>query len=148
MKKKMARREFLQRSGIGAAAAFSGGDPQGAPGEQTPGSHRLNVVYVIADQHQAACTGYEGHPQAITPNMNRMAASGVRFTRAYTQNPICTPSRTSILSGQYCHNHGYYGLNGPVPPYNLPSFFSHFRGHGYRTAAFGKVHTPDRPIVS
>jgi choline-sulfatase/uncharacterized sulfatase len=105
----------------------------------------MNVVHVISDQHQAACTGYEGHPQALTPNMNRLAASGVRFTRAYTQNPICTPSRTSILSGQYCHNHGYYGLNGPPPPYNLPSFFAHFRRHGYRTAAFGKIHTPDDP---
>jgi len=77
--------------------------------------------------------------------MDRLAKSGVRFTRAYTQNPICTPSRTSILSGQYCHNHGYYGLNGPPPPYDLPSFFSHFRRYGYRTGAFGKVHTPDEP---
>ncbi|MGA3326362.1 MAG: sulfatase-like hydrolase/transferase [Terriglobia bacterium] len=146
MKRRMARREFLQRSGMGtAAAAFSVGDPLGAAGEATPSSPRLNVVHVIADQHQAACTGYEGHPQAITPNLNRMAASGVRFTRAYTQNPICTPSRTSILSGQYCHNHGYFGLNGPPPSYNLPSFFSHFRSNGYRTAAFGKIHTPDQP---
>jgi arylsulfatase A-like enzyme len=142
----MARREFLQRSGIGtAAAAFSAGDPLGAAGKATPTPRRLNVVHVIADQHQAACTGYEGHPQVITPNLNRMAAVGVRFTRAYTQNPICTPSRTSILSGQYCHNHGYFGLNGPAPPYNLPSFFSHFRAYGYRTAAFGKIHTPDQP---
>ena len=145
MKRRMARREFLQKSGIGTAAAFSAGDKLGAAAELTRSPRRLNIVHVIADQHQAACTGYEGHPQAVTPNMNRMAASGVRFTRAYTQNPICTPSRTSILSGQYCHNHGYFGLNGPAPAYNLPSFFSHFRRNGYRTAAFGKIHTPDQP---
>lgn len=105
----------------------------------------LNVLEVIADQHQAACMGCEGHPQAITPNMDRLAATGVRFAQAYTQNPICTPSRVSILSGQYCHNHGYYGLSGPRP-LALPSFFSHFKANGYRTAGIGTLHTPDDPI--
>ncbi|MBI1336612.1 MAG: sulfatase-like hydrolase/transferase [Phycisphaera sp.] len=104
----------------------------------------LNILEVISDQHQAACTGYEGHPQAITPNMDRLAAMGTRFRYAYTQNPICTPSRVSILSGQYCHNHGYFGLSGPRP-HSLPSFLSHFRGQGYRTAGIGKLHTPNDP---
>ncbi len=145
MKDGIPRREFLRRSGLGTAAAALSVDAPQAYAQAGIATRRMNVVHVIADQHQAACTGYERHPQAITPNMDRLAASGVQFRRAYTQNPICTPSRTSILSGQYCHNHGYYGLNGPPPPYDLPSFFSHFRGHGYRTAAFGKIHTPDEP---
>ncbi len=68
----------------------------------------------------------------------------MRFTSAYTQNPICTPSRVSVLSGQYCHNHGYYGLSGPRPE-ALPSFFSHFRAYGYRTAGIGQLHTPNDP---
>ncbi|MHC4982414.1 MAG: sulfatase family protein [Planctomycetota bacterium] len=105
---------------------------------------RTNVLHIIADQHQAACTGFEGHSQAITPSLDRLAAAGTRFTRAYTQNPICTPSRVSILSGQYCHNHGYYGLCGPRPQV-LPSFFSHFKAHGYRTAGVGNLHTPNMP---
>lgn len=109
-----------------------------------PDPDRLNVLHVIADQHQAACMGHEGHPQVITPNMDRLAAEGVRFTSAYTQNPICTPSRVSIFSGQYCHNHGYYGLSGPRP-HALPSFFSHFKAHGYRTAGIGNLHTPNNP---
>lgn len=104
----------------------------------------LNVLFVISDQHLATCMGCEGHPQAITPNMDRLAREGVRFDRAYTQNPICTPSRVSILSGQYCHNHGYYGLSGPRPD-RLPSFLGHFRAHGYRTAGIGKLHTPNDP---
>jgi arylsulfatase len=147
MRSRIDRREFLKGSALGTAAAFSGSASGRGGNDQadSKGRRYKNVVQVIADQHQAACTGYEGHPQAITPNMNRLAASGVRFARTYTQNPICTPSRTSILSGQYCHNHGYYGLNGPAPPYNLPSFFSHFRQHGFRTAAYGKIHTPDDP---
>ena len=147
MNKGIPRREFLRRSGISAGvAALSATEARlAAHPPSQPLKRRMNVVHVIADQHQAACTGYEGHPQAITPNMDRLAKSGVQFRRAYTQNPICTPSRTSMLSGQYCHNHGYYGLNGPPPQYNLPSYFAHFRPYGYKTAAFGKVHTPDQP---
>jgi len=105
---------------------------------------RFNVLHIISDQHLARCMGAEGHPQAITPNMDRLAAQGVRFTRAYTQNPICTPSRVSIFSGQYCHNHGYYGLNGPAPE-NLPGFVRHFRQQDYGTAGIGKLHTSDDP---
>jgi len=107
-------------------------------------SRPFNVLFVVSDQHLATCTGYEGHPQALTPNMDRLASEGVRFRHAYTQNPICTPSRVSLLSGQYCHNHGYFGLSGPHPG-NLPSFLSHFRKNGYRTAGIGKLHTPNDP---
>ena len=104
----------------------------------------FNVLFVVSDQHQAACTGYEGYPQAITPHMDRLAREGTRFTSAYTQNPICTPSRVSLFSGQYCHNHGYYGLSGPTPE-RLPGFLGHFKSHGYRTAAIGKLHMPNNP---
>ncbi len=104
-------------------------------------TQKPNVIQVIADQHNANWLGCAGHPQAQTPHLDRFAAEGARFDAAYTQNPICTPSRTSILSGQYCHNTGCYGLGGPKPV-QLPSFMGHFRKHGYRTAAFGKLHLP------
>lgn len=104
----------------------------------------FNVLHIISDQHQAEVMGCAGHAQAVTPNLDRLAGDGVRFTHAYTQNPICTPSRVSILSGQYCHNHGYFGLSGPRPE-ALPSFLSHFKAHGYGTAAIGCVHTPNDP---
>jgi len=105
---------------------------------------KLNILEIISDQHLATCLGVAGHAQAITPHLDRLAAEGVRFTGAYTQNPICTPSRVSVLSGQYCHNHGYYGLSGPSPV-GLPSFLGHFRAHGYRTAGIGKLHLPNVP---
>jgi choline-sulfatase/uncharacterized sulfatase len=105
---------------------------------------RFNVLMVLSDQHNAGLLGCAGHPQARTPNLDEFARQGMRFTRAYTQNPISTPSRVSILSGQYCHNHGYYGLGGPQPA-RLPSLFHHFRTHGYRTAAYGKLHLPNDP---
>lgn len=110
------------------------------------GNHAMkyNVLQVISDQHQAACMGCEEHRQAITPHMDRLAREGMRFSTAYAQNPICTPSRVSILSGQYCHNHGFYALEGPNPTH-LQSFLGHFRAHGYRTAAVGKLHLPNVP---
>jgi arylsulfatase A-like enzyme len=141
MSAKIDRRQFLQTGAatLAASAAPQAARPEGGP--QKP----WNVLYVIADQHQAACMGVEGHPQVITPNMDSLARRGVRFASCYTQNPICTPSRVSILTGQYCHNHGYYGLCGPPPPVDLPSVLQHFRRNGYRTGVFGKVHTPDEP---
>lgn len=102
---------------------------------------RPNVLMVIADQHHADLMGCANHAQALTPNLDRFARRGVRFTAAYCQNPICTPSRVSVLSGQYCHNTGYYGLSGPTPE-RLPSMMGHFKTHGYRTAGIGKLHLP------
>lgn len=104
-----------------------------------------NVIQVVVDQQIAGCAGYEGHPQAITPHLDRLAAEGTWFRHAYTANPICTPTRVSMLSGRYCCNHRCFGLAGPTPT-DLPSFLGHFRAHGYATAAVGKLHLPDDPV--
>jgi len=112
------------------------------PDAATPTPDPPNVLFIVSDQHNAKCLGHAGHPDVKTPALDRLAAEGVRFNTAITQNPICTPSRVSFLSGQYCHNHGYYGLSGPNPG-GLPNIFGHFRRHGYTTAAFGKIHCPE-----
>ncbi len=103
-----------------------------------------NVLFILSDQHHAGLMGCAGCKEVPTPNLDRLAAEGMRWTRAITQNPICTPSRVSFLSGQSPQNHGYFGLGGPTPK-ALPSIFSHFKQHGYRTAGIGKLHLPDSP---
>jgi arylsulfatase len=108
---------------------------------------RPNILFILSDQHNAKVLGHKGHPDVQTPNLDRMATEGVRFDNAISQNPICTPSRVSWLSGQYCHNHGYYGLSGPTPK-GLPTILGHFRHAGYRTAAIGKIHCPENWIES
>lgn len=110
-------------------------------------ARRPNVLFIMSDQHNARCLGYAGHPDVRTPNLDHLAGRGVAFSHAFVQNPICSPSRVSYLSGQYCHNHGFYGLSapqhpGPEGPQHLPSLFKHFKSHGYRTAVIGKTHTP------
>jgi choline-sulfatase/uncharacterized sulfatase len=100
-----------------------------------------NILLLYSDQHNARVLGCYGNAEVRTPHLDRLAAGGVRFANAYTQNPICTPSRMCITSGQYVHNFGAYGLMGPAPHW-LPSIFSHAKKHGYRTGMAGKTHTP------
>lgn len=100
-----------------------------------------NVVFILSDQHNAKCMGYAGHPDVKTPNFDQLAKEGTRFDACITANPICTPSRVSYHSGQYCNNHGVYGLSGPAP-HGVPTVFGYFKMHGYKTAALGKIHCP------
>lgn len=103
----------------------------------------MNILHIVVDQHHANMLGCLEGSQVITPNLDRLASEGVRFTNHYTQNPICTPSRVCFHSGLHCHNHGYYALNGPTPAF--PSYMHHFKAHGYKTAGIGKLHLPDNP---
>ncbi len=103
---------------------------------------RPNILFLFSDQHNARCLSCAGHPEVQTPQLDRLASEGVRFTNAYAQNAICTPSRMTILSGCYSSVHGYYGLYGREPDISLTSMFEYFGEHGYRTGALGKLHTP------
>ncbi len=101
-----------------------------------------NILFLFSDQHNARCMSCAGHPDVRTPNIDRLAAEGVRFENAYANNPICTPSRISYLSGLYPSTHGYYALYGPPPTSSMTNLFKYFRCNGYRTGALGKLHTP------
>lgn len=102
---------------------------------------RPNVIVLYCDQHSARALGCYGNTQVHTPNLDRLASEGVLLENAYCNNPICTPSRMCMLSGQYVHNFGYYGLAGRCPD-QLPNIFDHFKRHGYQNAVIGKIHTP------
>ena len=100
-----------------------------------------NVLWLMSDQHNANCTGYAGHPDVRTPNLDRVAAGGVNFSDAFCNNPICAPSRVSFITGQYCHTHGLLSNdNRSITEPNLDSVASVFRRYGYQTALIGKSH--------
>lgn len=65
-----------------------------------------NVVLIICDDLNDYIEGLGGHPQARTPHIAKLAASGVSFTRAYSNNPVCAPSRASFLTRIYPHTSG------------------------------------------
>ncbi|MFW5857734.1 MAG: sulfatase [Planctomycetota bacterium] len=98
-----------------------------------------SLLWIMTDQYNADCFSWAGHPVVRTPNLDRIAAEGVRFTQAYCQYPQCVPSRYSQLLGQYCRTHrmyGFVGNTGEQPAHLL----EHFGAHGYTTGAFGKLH--------
>src|SRR5215510_2309325 len=69
-------------------------------GASVAAEKRPNVVFVLADQWRAQATGYAGDPNVKTPNLDALERSSVNFTHAVSSNPVCSPCRASLLTGQ------------------------------------------------
>lgn len=98
-----------------------------------------NVLFIISDDMRAELGCYGG--QAVTPNLDKLAASGVRFDRAYAQYPLCCPSRSSMLTGHAATHTGVLGNRtwvGDMHP-EFTSLPRWFKDHGYITARSGKI---------
>lgn len=107
-------------------------------------SRRPNVVLMISDDQSAAHLGCYGDPLARTPNLDKLARGGTRFTRAYCTSPQCSPSRATLLTSRYAHEVGASALNGEVLPDFLPTtLVAQLKAQGYYTVAIGKVHHPN-----
>jgi N-acetylglucosamine-6-sulfatase len=83
--------------------------------------------------------GVAGHPFIETPNMDRLAREGLRFTEAFATTPLCSPSRASFLTGQYAHANGIVD-NTARPSHDLATFPRDLQRAGYATGFFGKWH--------
>lgn len=102
-------------------------------------SEKMNVLFFITDQHRADHMSCAGNPVLKTPQLDKLASEGVRFTSAYVTNPICMPNRASIFTGLYPNMHGIRtaGMNLPE---STPTFTETLRENGYHTAEIGKIH--------
>ena len=101
-----------------------------------------NVILIICDDLNDYVEGFGGHPQAKTPNMARLARSGVSFSQAHCNIPICGPSRASLFTGIYPHNSGCFGFtkwDGYEVLKNSRTIMDHFRENGYQTLGTGKL---------
>lgn len=102
---------------------------------------RPNVLFIIADDLTATALSCYGNGVCRTPNIDRLAASGVRFTRAYCNATYCGPSRASFLSGYYPHATGVLGYTSPRPAIGERATWpQHFKQAGYYTARVSKIY--------
>ncbi|MDP6124511.1 MAG: sulfatase [Candidatus Latescibacteria bacterium] len=100
---------------------------------------RPNLVFVLADQMRAKDMGCSGNPQVKTPNLDRMAESGVRFVNGTTNMPVCTPARASLLTGRYAQSTGVF-LNDIQMSIDEITIAHVLRDEGYDTGYVGKWH--------
>jgi len=103
-----------------------------------------NLLFIITDQHNAQSLGCAGSPDVKTPNLDRLAGEGVRFSSAFCQTAQCCPSRFSIWTGRYTRSHGVR-FNSVREPLEEVTFAELLRDEGYATATIGKHHMSRSP---
>lgn len=101
--------------------------------------YRPNVLFILSDQHNPKIIGCAGNNTINTPNLDRLAREGVIFDSCYCQNPLCVPSRSSLLTGQYSRSIGIYG-NRHILEANCMTLPRKLGEAGYRTCLIGKAH--------
>src|SRR5579872_5928656 len=126
----MTRKQFIAvTAGAFASALAQSGRPK-------------NVLLLMSDQHKSDALGVAGDTVCKTPNLDAYCRSAVRFENAYCSNPVCVPSRASLLTGLYTHNHR--ALSNTVPwPFEHKTIAHHFDRAGYMTGLIGKMHFVD-----
>jgi choline-sulfatase len=102
----------------------------------------MNLLFILSDEHQRDVTGCYGNRVVKTPNMDRLARNGVRFTSAYTPCPICVPARSALATGRWVHQtrswdnaHPYHG--------EIPSWHHRLVAAGHHVTSIGKLHFRD-----
>ena len=99
----------------------------------------MNSVFIMTDTQTQSMVGAYGHPEVDTPNLDRLAERGMRFDRAYTACPVCTPARGVIFSGLHPQGNGAW-CNNIAPANNMPLMGTMFRDLGMRAGYTGKWH--------
>ncbi|MEP1354773.1 MAG: sulfatase-like hydrolase/transferase [Tateyamaria sp.] len=108
-------------------------------------TNRPNVLWIMADQLRFDYLSCYGHPHLHTPNIDALAARGVKFTNTYVQSPVCGPSRMSAYTGRYVRSHGAT-WNGVPLRVGEPTLGDHLSEVGARAVLVGKTHmVADRP---
>lgn len=127
------RREFLQTS---SAAAL------GALGLAATSHSKPNLLFLWTDQQRPWTMAAYGNERIHTPNLNKLASESTVFEKAYVTQPVCTPSRSSVMTGLWPHTSGLTTNNIPLPD-EIPCFPELLNDPGYRTAYMGKWHLGD-----
>lgn len=100
----------------------------------------INVLFIMTDQQRADCLSCAGHPILETPNLDRLAAEGTRFTNSFVQSAVCGPSRACFYTGRYVHSHNSRWNEVPLR-LGEKTLGNYFEQAGRRAAVIGKTHT-------
>ncbi len=135
------RRKFITTAGSGLASLALFNINKGI-GANTPDNQKpRNVVFVLSDDHRYDFMSFmDNAPDFLeTPHMDRMAREGAHLANAFVCTSLCSPSRASILTGQYMHHHRIVDNQRPAPPGTV-FFPQYLQQAGYQTAFIGKWH--------
>jgi len=97
---------------------------------------KKNVLFIICDSMRADALRLNGNPTCQTPNINSLAADGFNFSRCFAQNPVCAPSRASIMTGWYPHVRGHRTFTYHIQP-DEENMLKYFKRDGYLVKAAG-----------
>lgn len=100
---------------------------------------RRNILFLMSDQHAPRASGHRGHPDVLTPNLDRLAALGTVFRSAYCTSPICVPARASIATGRYVHELENWDNAAPYVG-GVPSWGHMLTASGHSVTTIGKLH--------
>ena len=98
-----------------------------------------NLLIIMSDQHSRGMMGCYGHPVVETPNLDRLASRGTRFTSCWTPSPVCIPARAAFATGKYIHQIGFWDNADPYDG-SIPSWHHRLREAGHRVVSIGKLH--------
>jgi choline-sulfatase len=98
-----------------------------------------NLLFILSDEHSRRVLGCYGHKMIRTPNLDRLAAGGVRFTDAYTNSPICVPARAALATGRYVHQIRFWDNAIPYDG-SVPSWGHRLKAAGHQVVSIGKLH--------
>ncbi len=103
-----------------------------------------NLLIIMSDQHSRGALGCYGHPIVQTPQLDRLAARGTRFTACWTPSPVCIPARASFATGKYIHQIGFWDNADPYDG-SIPSWHHKLREAGHqRSRSASCIFAPTR----
>ncbi|MCH2114732.1 MAG: sulfatase-like hydrolase/transferase [Pirellulales bacterium] len=143
----MERREFITYAGLGACSSLAAATGQSNAQRQSGPSKRPNILFIMTDQQHAGMLSCAGNKDLKTPALDQLAATGIRFEKAYVPNPVCCPCRFSLQTGLMpSHIGASDNPSGDVAPISesvaANSLGPLFQKAGYDCAYGGKVHVP------
>lgn len=134
------RRTFIKALGIAGVGTYSLLNSSDAWTQNLDSEQRKpNILFIMTDQQRWDAMGCSGG-WVQTPNMDRIASEGVRYTNCVTTSPVCVPARLSLATGLYAHNTGVWNNSKHKMSADTPTWMQAIRDAGYRTSLFGKTH--------